>query len=132
MNKKANVFYMGYNDTVYYMQSKMYESNDCILKEEFINEGFFAIPTLKFEKDFNFDFNLNEYFKINTNIVSSADCNYLYYFNNRNINLPPNEIEISSDIIITISNDFSNICVCLETSADFEIYKTVMKYNFFP
>lgn len=131
MNKKANVFYMGYDNTVHYTQSKMYESNDCILKEDFINEGVFAIPTSKCKKNFNFKFNQNEYFKINTNIIPEAYIDFLYCFNNRNINVSPDEIEKSNSIIIATSNDFSNICACFQTLADFGVYRTVMKYNYF-
>ena len=52
--------------------------------------------------DIDLSFNKNEYFKIQTGISPWKDSLYLYYFNNRNLDLPKNEIENTNDIVISI------------------------------
>ncbi len=81
--------------------------------------------------DIDLSFNRNEYFKIQTDINAWSDSLYLYYYNNRNVNLPENEIENTNDIVITKSKRSDEILVCFQTKAEFGVYKNVLKYESF-
>ena len=50
--------------------------------------------------DIDLSFNKKEYFKIQTGISPWKDSLYLYYFNNRNLDLPENEIEILTTLLL--------------------------------
>lgn len=81
--------------------------------------------------DIDLSFNKNEYFKIQTGISPWKDSLYLYYFNNRNLDLPENEIENTNDIVITKSKRRDETLVCFQTKAEFGVYKNVLKYEYF-
>ena len=81
--------------------------------------------------DIDLSFNKNEYFKIQTGIKPWRDSLYLYYFNNRNLDLPENEIENTNDIVITKSKRRDEALVCFQTKAEFGVYKNVLKYEYF-
>ena len=81
--------------------------------------------------DIDLSFNKNEYFKIQTGIKPWRDSLYLYYFNNRNLDLPKNEIENTNDIVITKSKRRDETLVCFQTKAEIGVYKNVLKYEYF-
>lgn len=129
-NKKANIVFL--KNVEYIENSKVYKSDECILKEEFCNTEYYhnTIKEVSLKTPIDMNFDTNEYFKINTDIFPWSDPMYLRYFNNRNIDV--DEIETDDDIIITYDVDSpKDLLICFQTKAEYGVYKAVMKYNLF-
>ena len=93
-------------------------SKDNIIKKE------------SFDNDINMDFDRNEYFKVNTDILPYSDIIYPCYINN--IYVESAEIEIDENIVLTIeTNTVDAILACFQTKSEYGGYRTVMKYNYF-
>lgn len=130
---KTNIFFMGDN-ICYNPITKIYKSDDCILKENFLNTEKVSkdniIKKESFDNDINMDFERNEYFKVNTDILPYSDIMYPCYINNIYVDFA--KIEIDENIVLTIEpNTVDAILACFETKAKYGAYITVMKYNYF-
>lgn len=129
-NKKTNLFYLAerpFSNIKYSQNNKMYISNNGILKEDFCNSKSCTVEKIFNDTSIDLSFNVEKYFKVNTKIEPWADPLYLYYFNNRHINV---ELENNDDIIITRpTKGIEDIYICFQTLAQCGVYKTVMKYN---
>lgn len=130
---KTNIFFMGDN-ICYNPITKIYKSDDCILKENFLNTEKISndniIKKETFDNDINMDFYRNEYFKVNTDILPCSDIMYPCYINNIYVDFA--KIEIDENIVLTIEpNTVDAILACFETKAKYGGYRTVMKYNYF-
>lgn len=132
-SNKANIVFL--NNVQYVENSKLYKSDECILKEEYCNTEVYLknymIKKVSFKDKIDLDFKRIEYFKVNTDILPWSDPNYLTYFNNINIDIDADKIETNDDIIITNYCTQLDILVCFQTKAIYGVYKTVMKYNLF-
>lgn len=130
---KTNIFFMG-DEICYNPVTKIYKSDDCILKENFLNTEKVSkdniIKKESFDNDINMDFERNEYFKVNTDILPYSDIMYPCYINNIYVDFA--KIEIDENIVLTIEpNTVDAILACFETKAKYGAYITVMKYNYF-
>lgn len=131
---KTNIFFMGDN-ICYNPITKIYKSDDCILKENFLNTEKVSkdniIKKESFDNDINMDFDRNEYFKVNTDILPYSDIMYPCYINNIYVD-SAEEIEVNENIVLTIEpNTVDALLACFETKTKYDAYITVMKYNYF-
>ena len=131
---KTNIFFMG-DEICYNPITKIYKSDDCILKENFLNTEKVSkdniIKKESFDNDINMDFERNEYFKVNTDILPYSDIMYPCYINNIYVD-SAEEIEVDEEIVLTIEpKSIGAILACYQTKTKYGAYITVMKYNYF-
>lgn len=131
---KTNIFFMG-DEICYNPITKIYKSDDCILKENFLNTEKVSkdniIKKESFDNDINMDFERNEYFKVNTDILPYSDIMYPCYINNIYVD-SAEEIEVDEEIVLTIEpKSIGAILACYQTKTKYGAYITFMKYNYF-
>lgn len=131
---KTTIFFMG-DEICYNPITKIYKSDDCILKENFLNTEKVSkdniIKKESFDNDINMDFERNEYFKVNTDILPYSDIMYPCYINNIYVD-SAEEIEVDEEIVLTIEpKSIGAILACYQTKTKYGAYITVMKYNYF-
>ena len=131
---KTNIFFMG-DEICYNPITKIYKSDDCILKENFLNTEKVSkdniIKKESFDNDIIMDFERNEYFKVNTDILPYSDIMYPCYINNIYVD-SAEEIEVDEEIVLTIEpKSIGAILACYQTKTKYGAYITVMKYNYF-
>lgn len=133
ITNKANIVFL--KNVQYIENSKIYKSDECILKEEFCNTEIYCknnmIENISLDNKIELDFDRTEYFKVNTDLMPWSYTGYLRCFNNLNIDIDPAEIETEDDMVLSCDDKIDDILVCFQTKAVYGVYKTVMKYNLF-
>lgn len=132
--EKVNLNFMA--PIKYCHNNKIYICNDGIFKEDLCDRRFICnciIEDIYNDEPIKFNFDINEYFKVNLNLNPWADCMYLYYINQRHILKTPNvELKAKDDIVIASPYDNAqDIMICFINSAQKGVYKSIIKYNYY-